>query len=110
MTIKQAIEKAIDGGYKSNRSFVYDLEKIVLDSSFWQALGKSMGWAEKQGECVECGTNTKKYTRMGLYGMSIECAKCEKETKTKEPTINYWHALIDHRDEGGSIESYFKKL
>ena len=50
MTIKEAIQKAVGKGYKdyieTASSFDIDKERsdILLDPSFWQALGKSLGW------------------------------------------------------------------
>ncbi|HVB33734.1 MAG TPA: hypothetical protein VNJ52_05090 [Patescibacteria group bacterium] len=49
MTIEQAIKKAIEGGWKDK----WDLDPenrhgsdVFLDPSFWQSLGKALGWGE----------------------------------------------------------------
>lgn len=55
MIPKYIIEKAIEGGWKFQRSdrvsdeeaieiTLLDWERIALDPSFWQSLGKSLGW------------------------------------------------------------------
>lgn len=126
MTLKQAIEKAIEGGWKlkhyekyeqkpkflvaerkANGSVLYNpywfemhiittyrdnkpltqiemvrIELVLLDPSFWQSLGKAMGWGEE-----------KKVGMNWVYGY-----------------IYHWHSLIDHLVDGESIESYFEKL
>ncbi len=103
MTIQTAIEKSIEGGWKYaninkrtlkvNGDFVtwegkgtFDqriIQVFILIPSFWQALGKSMGWAK---DLTESG----KPSQIGY--------------------LMYWHDLIDHLAEGGSTESYFEKL
>ena len=89
MTTKQAIEKAIEGGYIHSsynlEAVLADgmefglIEELVLDPSFWQYLGKAEGW-----------------------GYVSPYQKTSWETE--------WHRLIDHLSEGGTIEKYFEKL
>ena len=43
MEIKEAIQKAIEGGYKNES---WDFTHDLLNPKFWEALGKSMGWVE----------------------------------------------------------------
>lgn len=104
MTIQEAIAKAIEGGYKGGHIWnvkgdFYVLRnengngyehlsiyEMLLDSHFWQCLGKSMGW--KDGEkIVSFGRGN--YIKEWLYQQ---------------------HRLIDHIAEGGTIESYFENL
>lgn len=87
MTIGEAIEIAIDNGYRppygdENSSW---LDAPVIKPEFWQALGKGMGW-----KCQEY--------RHGF-------CDCEEQ-----PWLQYWHIFIDDLADGGTIESYFKKL
>ena len=93
MTVKEAIEKAKKKGYfwDNECEYVCDASHIV-NKHFWQALGKSMGWCEGKvaqggGECTDCSD-----------------MNCENNH------FVYWHKLIDHLAEGGSIEDYFKDL
>lgn len=61
----EAIEKAIEGGWKSDLytdeqwekikhlfsvSGIPDMAVLALDSSFWQSLGKALGWEEPELE------------------------------------------------------------
>lgn len=80
MTIEQAIEKAIEGGWDTEGDVkrVNHPTYIVCDPAFWQSLGKAMGWDDK--------------------------------SKIKDYWKFNWHSLIDHLADGGSIESYFEKL
>lgn len=105
MTIQQAIEKAIEGGFRvrekhvdvgaSQLSTSININDVLLDFSFWQALGKSMGW------------NT--YVVDERPSMSTFEWEYHNAKGTKTPEY-YWHKLIDHLAEGGTIEGYFKSL
>lgn len=100
MTIEQAIQKAIEGGYSfQNELYSKDptakyfiskeaLYKAFLDPLFWQALGKSLGWEEKDCTC---------------NGYSSQC-RCEPEWYTQ--CEEFWHVIM----HGGTIESYFETL
>ncbi|KKN71723.1 hypothetical protein LCGC14_0417890 [marine sediment metagenome] len=96
MTIEQAIEKAIEGGWKPkvHRHYSLSQEKdyrdmweayTLLDTSFWQSLGKAMGWGK---------------TGLGQY----------KKFNSDYQWQHHWHSLIDFLSDGGSIEDYFKSL
>ena len=97
MTIEQAIQKAIEGGWnegytflhftgfendgvllkgKGMRSKAYIVSEILLDPLFWQALGKAMGWEAM-----------------------LSC-RWKQE----------WHRLLDWLSEGKDIESFFATL
>ncbi|KKM66273.1 hypothetical protein LCGC14_1482830 [marine sediment metagenome] len=117
MTIKKTIEKAIEGGwikelkyewrirensfevyvdkgfFYPNRWFhVMRIETILLDPSFWRALGKSMEWAR----CKASWQYEKGFTI--------------KNGKDSAEWVIRWHQFIDHLAEGGTPESYFEKL
>lgn len=123
MTIKTAINKAIEGGYKKYKDTEFDsikevigsdlinlikvnldstscstisLQEMLLDPSFWQALGKSMGW----GICIN--HNKDERIPRALQGCD-GCMDADDENY-------YWHKLIDHLSEGKSLEDFFKKL
>lgn len=77
-------------------------EVVLLDPSFWQALGKSMGWVKEE--------NYRPH-RIGAHsddwgGSSDEPCDCDIKGDWREQ----WHELIDHLAEGGTIEGYFAKL
>lgn len=64
MIPKQAIEKAIEGGWQPTIPHErMPTASIALDPTFWQALGKGCGWVEKHTpdhlECpdLECWCN-----------------------------------------------------
>jgi len=97
MDIKTAIEKAIEGGWylKSQQFWVLEntsekgridanMSSIFLDPSFWESLGKSLGWGEIDNELEKSGMR--------------------KEWQIK------WHRLIDHLSSGKDIASYFKEI
>lgn len=52
MIPKRAIELSIEGGWANYRKEEIDRGgyKIALDPTFWQALGKSLGWEAYVGE------------------------------------------------------------
>lgn len=107
--IERAIEKAIEGGYKSiihfkNGNYTlgyewggaedYDLihkrefqSHFFLDHLFWQSLGKAMGWR---------GTT---YIQMGT-----------KINETCNDWKYYWMLFVDHLAAGKDPESFFEEL
>lgn len=100
MTIEQAIQKAIEGGYVIGEGKRYDefrhklgqhihtfpREIGFLDPLFWQSLGKAMGWKDV-GE---------------TYGLPVSMASIG--------WLYHWHRFIDHLAEGEDAESFFEKL
>lgn len=60
MLPREAIEKAIEGGWanKEKCSYYDDFfhwEFAALDPSFWQSLGKTLGWNEHDGALTHFG-------------------------------------------------------
>lgn len=147
MTIQQAIQKAIEGGYvmpehtlplgndskpdverykKAPGKTPTELEifalhvgygegqramSVLLDPSFWQSLGKAMGW-----------TPSRMVNRCPVHGESLyqstdkfcrECGAKNREVLEWEESriwLDKWKYMIDHLVEGKSIESYFETL
>lgn len=90
--IEQAIEEAVQKG-----GYIFDYEKheidkggsdavptaqILLDLSFWQALGKARGWGDHKLQSE----------------IENRCWKCR------------WHRFIDHLAEGKDAESFFASV
>lgn len=122
MEITEAIKKAIEGGYLKDFKSVRgtDLffadgnlwlrgtdgsevcrtnEEIFLDPLFWQALGKAMGWIDKDypnGE-MRCTHGATCLTRYCPYA------------GFKNP-VEEWHRFIDTLAEGKTPEDYFLTL
>lgn len=92
MTIQQAIEKAIEGGYNTHGwrpgEYVANDAQCVtfLDPLFWQSLGKAMGWSEWHTD------------------------GSRKVWKEWHKWKNEWHRFIDHLAEGKDAESFFESL
>jgi len=96
--LEQAIRDAVEkGGYLGHGVYTKETadefrHQILLDSLFWQALGKALGWIDADG---------------------ISVAKYWKNTSPKskyELWLWNWHALVDHLAEGKDIESFFATL
>lgn len=68
-----------------NNDFVYPLSSAMIDSDFWQALGKRLGWDEDE-------THWQGGDFVG-----------------RRSTFE-WHNLISHLADGGDIEGFFEKL
>lgn len=127
MIIQKAVQHAIEGGYTykgdtplfddnidsfvitdGNGGYVIPyIEVFLLDTKFWQALGKSMGWGFKlEYNVCDC--------HVGEYYSYKFCPKCGKElklaSKTSKEWKEKWHKFIDHLADGGTIEGYFKSL
>ena len=108
MTIKQFIEKAIEGGWRTGDNasiLLYALEKnlkemspdfisgVVLDPLAWQAVGKIEGWGIKM---IKVGNK------------ELE-AKCGRKGYLHS-WQSYMHDMIDALAEGKSIEDYISTL
>ena len=79
MTIEETIQKAMDGGYTGEKLY---LEAMLLKPSFWQSLGKAMGW--KDESIIPKGTTPQ--------------------------WVAEWHYFIDHLSEGKTIEEFFNQF
>lgn len=111
MTIQQAIEKAIEGGWRpikyvdyqnkqqvSGLAFIHDIyirQAAFLDPIFWQSLGKAMGWDETSHlESPYC------WYYKGIYRRNLWGAEWEYNQ----------HRFIDHLAEGKDAESFFEPI
>jgi len=99
MTLSQAIQDAVRGGYITG--FVYErlakidslgaFEILLLDPAWWRALGKERGWKEVY-----------EYTYHDSFG---------SETPIEYPEwLNKMHNFIDHLASGRDITSFFEEL
>ena len=109
MTIQEAVQLAVDGGYNTKRTVCavrygwaipekvsrYNanqyLCEILLDPLFWQALGKGMGWDTE-----------------GYYFQQIQEGRYMMRGSNEH--TYHWHRLIDHLASGKSIEDFFANL
>lgn len=86
--INQAIQKAVDGGYKRPRymdgRWVIE-EQIFLDKNFWQSLGKALGWEDKINP------------KFSFY-------------RSRSVWLHNWHIFINHLAENKDPEKFFKDL
>lgn len=107
MTAEEAIHKSIEGGYhvytsdgaetfysgsnncwsvwtrKDNHSsFVVFVHETFMDCTFWQALGRALGWEDKGSQ-------------------DHVCPKCCD-------WLRHWHRFIDHLAAGNKPQSFFE--
>jgi hypothetical protein len=98
MTIQQAIEKAIEGGFssqvaiehvedlKSHKTLtIHDYGWVFVREDFWMSLGKAMEWENN----------------VYVEGKGIRDVK---------EWLYQWHRFIDHLAEGKDAESFFESL
>lgn len=111
---EQAIQKAIEGGWKPKHSgfkncinivevletfkvFYPDIESIkqsghsheyFLNPLFWQSMGKSLGWKN----------------RHTFYNNFLSGKECD------DPWRLEMHRFIDHLASGEDVESFFKEI
>ena len=138
MTIEEAIKKAIEGGYCGpQRTFLrihpspwendtveyFDFwtGSTFLDPSFWQSLGKALGWG---GIDYNEDTGKKEWIdalrcpRDGEW-LTGELQECPNECDYDGSEIDeahgnlyewryQWHRFIDNLAEGKSAEEYFR--
>lgn len=115
---EQVIEKAIEGGwkpihkmealhtinysewgrpsvgfwYKNGNGDSWGIGEIFMDTSFWRALGKAMGWKENW-------THNDEEWDLLTY----------EELMERRPSIKCIH-MVEHLFAGGTIDSYCKEL
>lgn len=116
MIPKEAIEKGIEGGWETYASYwqTIDWQVIALDPSFWQALGKALGWLAKylQTECPKCHHDVK-YLNPGNF-----CPECGSVTVsvehwrqyTRSTFTDYAHRFYDLILTGGDTEAFWNEL
>ncbi len=87
----EAIKRAVEGGYNQSKEYpnarkgYVEINTALLDPTFWQCLGKSLGWGFDY-----------------LVDPSDYYAQDEWEDK--------WHKFIAHIAEGKSPDSFFEEL
>jgi hypothetical protein len=100
MTINEAIRNSIRGGYdcptRSEEGAF--LEVIFLDPSFWQSLGKALGWIDAE------------YPNGSIMCNSEKCDSRYCEYAGYRNPVDQWHRFIDHLAEGKTAESFFEAL
>jgi hypothetical protein len=103
-----AIQKAVEGGWgiyddvhvhpdgdiylsiKGTNQFEYVGDVIFLDPLFWQALGKTEGWKDREYRMTTVGRGEK----------HVEQSRWKKEQ----------HRLIDAIQQGRSIDEFFGEI
>ena len=136
MTIKEAIEKAVAGGWRKGEkpdvnenkegcwvqffgghdTGVIHQSEIFLDKDFWQALGKSLGWGTEMFDEDDGKTRWHYFSHCPvdgeiLMGMEQECPNaCDTENPGVISWLYDWHNFIDHLASGKSVESFFEEL
>ena len=93
MCVQEAIQKAVEGRYNTyqrNDASLLVQAQYFLDTSFWEALGHTLGW-EGYFEYIHImGDETRKIRQpMWLY---------------------YWHRFNNHLATGKTPESFFATL
>jgi transcription elongation factor Elf1 len=96
MTIKEFIEKAIEGGWKWNHKCdTPNCDDIYLDPKAWQAVEKLEGWDKvTSAVCPCCGT----------------CNDMHPPKLWHDVSSFHMHRMIDALCEGKSIEEFLKDL
>ena len=93
MTIQEAIHKAIEGGYITDQ--LDDPSRLVqaqyfLDTSFWEALGRTLGW-KGNFEYIQLHRGEPRKIRQPLW-------------------LYHWHRFNNHLVAGKSPASFFDTL
>jgi len=130
MTMKESIKKAIEGGFEKagwnslqDRPALYDLNERLaehfLDPSFWQFLGKILGWDEstfdeRVDEYAERNWKLKALMRdCGGYDGLNDNLKALVIKEVGEGTkgwLYHWHSFIDTLAAGHDASSFFENL
>lgn len=128
--MQQAIQKAIEGGYKfhgdipvfdGNRDWWavtdgdggYDvpaLSEFFIDPLFWQALENAMNWEE---ETVSYSIKSKQYTVVNspnIVKRGAHTVTRRRWKKNSKPWLSHQHDFIDHLASGKDADSFFQDL
>ena len=135
MKIQEIFNKAEKGGWEDH----YDakgceqsaIDHAINDPSFWQALGKSLGWGHTERRWCELKVAVYSNEQKGREGEIVGETRDKNgwivrwtgiksryayhkdhitEFERGKSYLERWHALIDHLAEGKSIESYFEEI
>ena len=118
MTVQEAMQKAVEGGYHiygsdgmntlyegansefsawtridNEPSFLVPTEETFLDPQFWQALGRALGWSEACDLAISC-----------MHGAE-ECQSCRGYY-----WMYQWHCFIQAIADGHTPEAFFARL
>jgi hypothetical protein len=118
MTIQEAMNKAVEGGYHiygsdgmgtyyegassefsawtradNESTFVVPVEETFLDPRFWQALGRALGWSEACDLAITCAQGHE------------ECRQCHGYY-----WMYQWHCFIQALADGHTPEAFFAQL
>jgi hypothetical protein len=118
MTIQEAMNKAIEGGYHidgsdsiatlyigandeysawtridNDSSFLVPVEETLLDPQFWQALGRTLGWDEVCDLTITC-----------VHGEE-ECQRCRGYY-----WMYQWHCCIQALAHGNTLDAFFASV
>ena len=93
MRIQEAITKAREGGYTTDQ--LGDPSRLVqaqyfLETSFWEALGRTLGW-KGNFEYIQLRGNEPRKIRQPMW-------------------LYYWHRFNNHLATGKSPASFFDTL
>lgn len=120
MIIEEAIRAAAENGYgyryyKANELGhlegynglpFREIEQHVLDPDFWRCLGKAKGWEDHH--CLGCKRVYPEYVNGCVYH---EHEVNGSRSVRPDPHFRYHqYRMIDHRADGGTINSYFQDL
>lgn len=113
--MKEAIKKAIEGGYAEHLKKEYDAlscnhtkpfekcldisdERMVLDPLFWQCLGKAEGWDEMF------------IAKKPVFQNESIAKYFDSDSKQVKKWKVIWHHFIDWIANGKSIDEFFNQL
>lgn len=155
MTIEQAIQKAIEGGYKGwyqccdncggsggvppeyscskcfgtgdmGEPMVMEMAedgRCFMEPSFWQCLGKAMGWGwTREDPMISLDIGVKFFYEKEARSVNEMIVRGMDETKIKYELSKYlthvkgqdwlyhWYRFIDALADGKTIEQFFQEL
>jgi len=93
MTIQEAINQAIEGGYPTQRAEDLSLQvqaQYFLESTFWEALVRALG-VEGDFEYIQLSRDVLRKIRQPIW-------------------LYYWHRFNSHLVAGNTPESFFANL
>jgi len=103
--MNEAIRKSIEkGGLNPGLSWLTD-EQLYLTPSFWQALGRALGWKTQfaLSSFETDGTQDE-------YGLRYNGGVDKSNDRLIPAWLYHWHCFIDWIADGKTPDSFFEEL
>lgn len=119
--MEKAKKRAVEGGYRKNDPMVSDGSyftmvgdyRVLLDTEFWQALGKAEGWSKNVIKYLATPISKEELLRLMSKVRPIENFKSIENVlrmDDEEAWKYHMHQFIDHIAQEKNVDDFFNNL